>query len=405
MPLLTPRSASGGIANRAREGHTVLLVDDEPGNLEVLQSLLEDELEVRVAASGAEALAVLAAKGPVDLIIADQRMPGMTGVELLTEVARRHPATLRIVLTAYSDVEPMLAAANHGLVYRFLLKPCDPIEFRGIVADALHVKARAMALLEMATALEVRRQTLEADTERLRLAQERLLAEERLSTLGRLVGDMAGELQALSGSLSLLLGLIRQTESDARVLHDAEQVWRGLGALRELLAQVRDYTRPIAAAPDRVRLPPRTLIRDTMDLFLAEEIAHRCPVTAEIDGTVGVLLADPGGLQQALLALLRNAVRASPEGRPVHLAVRRGVRETLRLEVRDEGPGMTPELARRAREPFFSGERTPGIGLGLEIARLAAAAHGGWIELDSAPGEGTRASLVLPAAVEVPRDA
>lgn len=92
---------------------------------------------------------------------------------------------MRIVLTGYTDVEPMLAAANTGLVYRFLLKPFDAVEIQGIVRDALHMKACATGLLEMVIALKRSSEVLEADTERLRQAQEQLLAEERLNTLGR----------------------------------------------------------------------------------------------------------------------------------------------------------------------------------------------------------------------------
>jgi signal transduction histidine kinase len=69
------------------------------------------------------------------------------------------------------------------------------------------------------------------------------------------------------------------------------------------------------------------------------------------------------------------------------------------LEVRDQGQGMEPELLARALDPFFSGFASPGIGLGLEIARLAAKAHDGEIELISTPSQGTTARIVLPADV------
>ncbi len=377
----------------------VLVVDDEPGNVDVLEALLEDEWEVFTALSGDEALAVLRREGPVDLIIADQRMPGMTGVELLGEVARRHPASMRIVLTGFTDVEPMLAAANLGLVYRFLLKPFDPVEMRAIVADALAVKSWAATLLGLVTALDARRVELEDAQRALCEVQEQLLAEERLSTLGQLVTDMAGELQKRSAALSLLLGLVRQTVREPAVLQAAEAAWAGLGNLRELLRQVREYTRAISAPSATVPTHPRALLGGTMELFLMEDLGHRCPVLAHCDPDLDTVVVDPTRVQQAILALLRNAARASEPDVPIHLAALRDDGDRLVLEVRDRGQGMAADLLVRAREPFFSGFPSPGIGLGLEIARLGAEDAGGALELISTPGEGTRARIVLPAEV------
>jgi signal transduction histidine kinase len=383
----------------------VLVVDDEPGNLDVLTALLEDRWEVSAAESGEQALEHLATHGSVDLIIADQRMPGMTGIELLRAVARRHPATMRIVLTGYTDVEPMLAAAKQGLVYRFLLKPFDALEMTAVVADALAVKATTAALLGLVTELDRRRLELQEVTRQLVEARHQLLAEERLNTLGRLVASIAQDVQAQSASLSLMLGLVRQTVQEPRVLAEAEQVWVGLGALRELLGQVRDYTGATTSTPVFRSTTPRSLLGQTMELFLMEELGHRCPVTAQLDPELGTLMVDATRLQQALLALLRNAVRASEHGQPITMALRRRADGTVELEVSDAGKGMEPAVLIQAREPFYSSFPTPGIGLGLEIARLGATAHGGELVLESQPGRGTTARLLLPPGTEEARDA
>jgi len=376
----------------------VLVVDDEPGNLDVLEALLEDEFDVFTALNGDEALELLRFEGPIDLIIADQRMPGMTGVELLGEVARRHPATIRIVLTGFTDVEPMLAAANLGLVYRFLLKPFDTAEMHAIVADALRVKAWAATLLTLVTALDARHAELERAQRELMEAREQLLAEERLSTLGNLVTDMAGELQTRSAALSLLLGLVRQTVLDPPVLKAAEAAWAGLGNLRELLQQVRDYTRATSGSLQIEAIAPRALIGGTMELFLMEDLGHHCPVLAQHDPTLGPVVMDSLRMKQALLALLRNAVRASKPGDAIHLRAGMDTEGQVVLEVRDQGQGMSAELLARAPEPFFSAFPSPGIGLGLEIARLAAAAHGGTLELEGPDEGGIAARIILPAA-------
>ena len=139
--------------------HAVLVVDDEPENLIALSALLEDAYKVHTAGSGLEALALLAAGVSIDLVIADQRMAGMTGIQLLTAVAAQYPHIMRVMLTAYADVEPMLDAVNRGSVFAFVVKPCEPEELRATVAEALRMKDRA-TLLQRLVAEYAERRTL-----------------------------------------------------------------------------------------------------------------------------------------------------------------------------------------------------------------------------------------------------
>ena len=91
---------------------SVLLVDDEFEVLAVLEALLDDEWDVYTAQGGREALEILNSDTQIDVVITDQRMPEMTGVELLSILADTRPDLYRIVLTAYSDVDPIVAAIN-----------------------------------------------------------------------------------------------------------------------------------------------------------------------------------------------------------------------------------------------------------------------------------------------------
>ena len=100
----------------------VLLVDDEFEVLAVLEALLDDDWDVHTAQSGKAALELLESEPTIQLVITDQRMPEMTGVELLQTVAESHPDLYRMVLTAYSDVDPIVAAINQGKVDQFILK-------------------------------------------------------------------------------------------------------------------------------------------------------------------------------------------------------------------------------------------------------------------------------------------
>ncbi len=128
---------------------TLLLVDDEPKVLEGLRRTLRDKsLRVLAAASAVEGLEVLA-REKVDVVMSDERMPGMAGCEFLAEVRRRHPETVRLMLTGHASVEAAVKAINEGQIYRFLVKPADPAELRATVQQALEQKAMAAESAEL----------------------------------------------------------------------------------------------------------------------------------------------------------------------------------------------------------------------------------------------------------------
>src|SRR5262249_52360715 len=100
---------------------SLLLVDDEPAILGFLKRLLGEELEVLTAGNADEAEAILAGR-PVDMILTDQKMAKRTGVQLLDQVRRQHPRTVRLLMTGYWELEEAVAAINHGQVYQFISK-------------------------------------------------------------------------------------------------------------------------------------------------------------------------------------------------------------------------------------------------------------------------------------------
>jgi diguanylate cyclase (GGDEF)-like protein/PAS domain S-box-containing protein len=126
-----------------RRPPTLLLVDDEPNILRALRRVLRgSDCHILTAGSGAEGLAVLAAQ-QVDVIVSDQRMPGMTGVDFLRAVKRLYPETVRIVLSGYTELDAVTSAVNEGAIYKFLTKPWDDAQLRGHIADAVAHKQMA----------------------------------------------------------------------------------------------------------------------------------------------------------------------------------------------------------------------------------------------------------------------
>lgn len=114
----------------------ILCVDDEEDNLLVFKSYFRKYYNIVTARSGEEALRLLK-EHPVDLIVSDQRMPNMTGVEFFERIVDEYPDVIRIILTGYSDIQAVIDAINKGKVYHFATKPWDTDELKNILNNAL----------------------------------------------------------------------------------------------------------------------------------------------------------------------------------------------------------------------------------------------------------------------------
>lgn len=122
-------------SNRQRKPK-MLVVDDEPDNLDLLYRTFRRDFNVLRAESGASALSVLATEGEVAVIISDQRMPEMKGTEFLSKTVPSFPDTMRIILTGFTDVEDLVEAINSGQVCRYITKPWNPNELKAVVQNA-----------------------------------------------------------------------------------------------------------------------------------------------------------------------------------------------------------------------------------------------------------------------------
>ncbi len=384
---------------------SILLVDDEPENLEVYVALFDEVWEVHTANSGLEAMRIINGGCDIDLIIADQRMQGMTGVELLTQIAEKQPDIVRIILTAYSDVEPMLVAINHAKAWRFLVKPYDPEELRAAVAEALRVKANVELLKKLSMLLTDHRDALHDALRELRQAQDQLLSLERLATVGPAVAGIVHNLRNLSTLMSFVMAEIARHSVPDSVMQTVKSAQASMESLIELLENVHQLAQPQDLD---LKLEPIDMARflgATAALGMMQAGGH--PISAETMSDTPVARIDVERMRQGLLALVDNAVRASHSREPIKItartvppppvdAVSKQAELWLCIEVADRGCGMDDDTLSRAAEPFYSGFSPPRLGLGLELARLAARIHGGRVELESELGQGTVARLLLP---------
>ncbi len=203
------------------EGHYyILCVDDEEDNLAVFKSSFRKHYVVLSARSGEEALELLK-KHHVDLIVSDQRMPNMTGVELFERIRDEYPDIIRIILTGYSDMQAVIDAINKGKVYHFATKPWDSDELKIILDHAL----------ESYTLKKLNRHLVEENMELL-LKAERQEKANILSQFELLKSQINPHF--LFNSMNILAAIIpRDTDKAVEFTNRFSKVYRRLLELRE----------------------------------------------------------------------------------------------------------------------------------------------------------------------------
>ncbi|MBL8446170.1 MAG: PAS domain-containing sensor histidine kinase [Zoogloeaceae bacterium] len=235
------------------------------------------------------------------------------------------------------------------------------------------------------------------DRHRLRLAAER---NERLAAMGEMVAGLAHQLRTPLAAALLYTGNLRQpTLSPADRARVADRAVERLHYLERLIADMLLFAR--GERIERERFAVADLVAELLHTLDPVARAKGIAFTANGVGDAVWIEGDRKGLGGALTNLLENAFEATPSGGKVTLRV--GVeRDMAHFAVQDSGRGIDPALQGRLFEPFFT-TRAEGTGLGLAIARGVARAHGGDIELHSAPGSGSSFVLSIPLGGEGPR--
>jgi diguanylate cyclase (GGDEF)-like protein/PAS domain S-box-containing protein len=141
MEALFAESRNLSLRNEGENARTLLLVDDEPSILNALKRLLRREGYTVLTAEGGEAALEILATHPAQVIVSDQRMPGMSGVELLSRVRELYPDTRRIILSGYSDISTLSDAINRGAVWKFIAKPWDDEALKAEIGHAFALTA------------------------------------------------------------------------------------------------------------------------------------------------------------------------------------------------------------------------------------------------------------------------
>jgi signal transduction histidine kinase len=380
----------------------ILYVDDDAANRIVFEQALL-EFRVLTVEDGQAALDVLAGSD-VAVLVSDMRMPGLTGEELLRIVKERYPQTIRMVITAYADVDPILRAINEGLVARYIIKPWEHQE----LVQTLRWACEAYKLARDSAALH-----------------HRLLQTERLSTLGSmasmLVHDLKQPLMSLLVNIELLrelahhapalralvdrAALVEETRSRLlELVDDLDQTTTDLKTsathLNTLIGTLRELGRP--RDPDALggSADPLPIVRHAMSVCQTLALQVRAQIGYEGPRELPRVRMSAVELTQVLINVVQNstqavAARGVPNGKISIVA--RPHDAMLELQIRDDGVGMSKEVLGRIGTPFFT-TRAEGTGLGLAQCQRLVGTAGGRFRIDSEPGVGTTVTITLPTA-------
>ncbi len=352
----------------------ILYVDDEPSNLIVFEAAFEDLFNVHTVKSADEALEFLR-QHPVPVVVADQRMPDMTGVEMFALLRTTYPHTQRVILSGFADSDAIIDAINQGQVFQFVRKPWQRVELQAVLQRALD--AHDLSLQNS-------------------VLTERLLVSERCALLGQATGRIAHEMANQLNVLPLIELIEEEYESDQQLRQLAEVARKTHERLVELINEVKAFMRFETQAIELKPLPLADSVHELRSFlrFNSDIPQQRLEVVIRARP---VAMANKLKLHQVLVNLIRNACDAiaeQPDGY-VRLVLDQTERDAV-ITVEDNGCGIAPADLKRIWEPFYTTKGNAGNGMGLDIARRLIEAHSGTIECRSELGKGTTFTIRLP---------
>jgi signal transduction histidine kinase len=378
--------------------HSILVVDDEPDVVRSVKDLLRLDYKVFTATSADEGMKILE-ENTIDVIMTDQRMPDMTGVEFLKRVRDPHPDATRLLFTGYADIGAVIAAINQGNVYRYIAKPWDPDELQMIIREACERHD-----------LIVHRKQLIEDLEH---ANKELREANALKDAFIQVAS-----HELRTPLSIAMGY---SELAARDKHTQpplkDYLERTNRALKRLSYLVTQITTMLEAGQFEQRLNLREVevaevIREAVEDVRPFIELRRQKLNLDVPEKIGVISIDADKIRDAVNHLLLNAVKFTPDGGTITVAAHANGETTIR--VIDTGCGIDPAHLPRIGEAFFTGydvthhssghfeHGRQGLGLGLSVVKSFVAMHGGELDIASELQCGTTVTITLPATPPTP---
>lgn len=387
----------------------ILIVDDDTALLQALSQMLSlrvVEMKVDTSVSAQRALEQIQ-EHDYDAIVSDIKMPGMDGLELLAKIQELRPDTPTLLITGHGEHNLAIQALRGG-AYDYIQKPIDRDDFVASLHRAIQARQLRRQVKDLLLALELHALSLE------RLVQQRTSElikanDTKDKFLSMASNELKTPLNGLKSMVQLLQQQIERPDMAAVVGIGLVDMERSIGRMETLVEDLLDVSslETNLFVLHRKRCDLVELCRHLMDEITTGAGPIRTfeavdePLEAEVDAN---------RISQVLLNLLSNARKYSPKGSPITVSLQQVGFETI-ISVRDMGVGIPSEMHSQIFEQYF---RVPGIevqngaseglGLGLYISRKIVERHGGHIDVESSPGQGSVFSIVLPVFIDPATD-
>ena len=395
----------------------ILYIDDEEINLNNFAMSFEDDFEVLTAISGSKGLELFKQHKDIAVIVADQRMPGMSGVEMLTKIYQKDPDPIRIILTGYIDPDDIILAINKGHIHQYINKPWNINKVRIILLQAVEKynltkenKRLIRELEDRNKALQVANQQLADDLElqeklerQNRESELKMMAQARLASLGQISTGIAHEINQPLTYIKISLeatarDIKNHSLNELELQRDLQESLKQINRISLIIDHLRTFGRSNCDNISKMSLPAAL---DSALILFKQKIKNK-NMTLKIDcpPDLPMVNANICKLEQVFTNLLQNSIDALEDqgDREISVSFHQN-KDQVVTKFADNGPGIALETVDKIFEPFFTTKETgKGTGLGLSIIYGIISEFKGTIECQSTPREGCAFLITLPIA-------
>ena len=365
--------------------YSILYVDDEAMSLKYFKRNFGDTFRIMTAESGSEAFDLFKIhKDEIGILIADQRMPDTTGVELLEKARYQRPKMVRMLTTAYSDLDAAIEAVNGGAIYKYIVKPWDISELEVTLMRAMEffiIQSERDALLR----------------EKI-WALHRLMMTDRLIGLGLLASGLSHHLRNALAAIRAFLDLTPEANIDVERISNPKY-W--LAFYKTAQSRMRKITE-ILDSLGSVPITPAATFDDQVKVSeIAMEVAksrRRQVVQMHVSSSERPVQVDKRMLCRLFELLFENLASVSAEGALLHVLVTDDSESgDVKLELWADGLRLPKEVLRYVFDPFYARDTTPSdAGINLLFCYFIVHHHGGQLIATADESDITRYLISLP---------
>jgi signal transduction histidine kinase len=383
----------------------LLIIDDEPEIVKALTRQFRRKYKVFSTSNAREAFDILE-REHIQVVVSDQRMPGMSGVEFFSRIKTKYPDALKLILTGYSDIEAVIGAINEGQIFRYVTKPWNPEELNVIVKEAFEkhelITNNRKLMQQLKDANETLEHKVQERTKELAKANQTLidLNSEKNRYIGMVAHDLRnpiGVAESFSALLIKDLDLVdKHTEREylghinkscnfsLDLIHNFLNVSKIEASVFDVDLQEVDY---ISFVKEAIK----------QEQFFAGNKEQKIVFTCSANEII--VQIDQNKMQQVINNLLSNAIKYSMPNTCITVDIsKKG--SAIHTAVSDQGQGIPANEIDSLFVPFQTTSVKPtgnekSIGLGLAIVKKIIAAHGGEIWVESEVGKGSTFHFTL----------